>query len=223
MRVIVVRPARDSQFVNKSLISGKWVPISRIHPSIRDMVGGYKAARKPSFEHKAFKAELEAKKAWHDKIAQHPSHGREWQNKAGVYGTTLRQGGKNTGTSTVIMNDPLIRADSTGKRDFRRKKKQIWTHENAHAEPKRSAWRMASMDHNAGVGNQEVRLRRHGGEEGRADYLSQGHYSGYKDEFQRGYLDGPLGKNKHFIRAYKGVQDKMQAAGTKVRRQPGRR
>jgi hypothetical protein len=77
---------------------------------------------------------------------------------------------------------------------------------------------MASMDHTTGEGNHAVRSARHGGEEGRADYLSQGHYSGYKDKSQRGYLDGLVKQNPHFGAAYKNVQDKMQAAGTKVRK-----
>lgn len=192
--------------VHKSLINGKFVPISQISRAKRPKIGGYGKLKGVKPKQAEFKENAASTAAWRKTVARDPKEGRATLQYAGLAGATLRSGSKSSGKSTVIINHHGIAANSSSRRNYRKNLKMVQTHENAHAGPKRSSYRLAQVTQSP---------RRTGREEGRADFLAMGHHSGYKSKMERSYSDSG-GK---FGQGYREVQDKMRAAGTKVRKE----
>lgn len=171
---------------------------------------------------------------------------------------TLRTGGKNTGKSHIFHN-PDAKGSFLGSKMGNKHVAHAVPHEQAHADPRRSQFRMAQVMSSP---------RKQGMEEGRADFLAAGHYQGkaYKankyGERPTGYAmrahasndpdtrkmlkDGtkpkklqrmaaefgmdpltprqikdsikPVRDELRWTGGYKGVHDRMRAAGTKVKK-----
>lgn len=200
---------RKRKKVQKSLVNGKWLKSSQALDAYKkgQKVGGYAQQKGMTPAHKEIKEQTEAGSDWMKTVRQNPQKSHPTLGMLGLHGLAVRTGGKNTGKSTVLINPQAIARNSKGKRDYRKNKKMVLTHEHAHAEAKRSQYR----SHQLNASDTKM-----GREEGRADYLSQGHHSGYKTPLERSYLDNA--PNKEFGAAYKDVQNRMHRAGTKVRK-----
>lgn len=196
--------------VRKSLVNGKWLKSSEALAAYKKGLkpGGYGKAKGMTPAHAEIKEQTEAGSGWMKTVQQNPQKSQKTLGLLGLHGLAVRTGGKSSGKSTVLLNPQAIARNSGGKRDYRKNLKMVRTHEEAHAQPKRSQYRSHQLNSSD---------KKMGREEGRADYLSQGHHSGYKSPLERSYLDNA--PNKEFGSAYKEVQDKMHAAGTKVRKE----
>jgi hypothetical protein len=200
---------KKQQQVTKSLVNGKWLKSSEALHAYKQgqKVGGYAQQKGVTPAHKEIKEQSKAGSAWMKEVRQNPQKSHSTLGMLGLHGLAVRTGGKNTGHSTVLINPQAIARNSKGKRDYRKNRDMVRTHEEAHAQPRRSEYR----SHQLSASNTKM-----GREEGRADYLSQGHHSGYKTPLERSYLDNA--PSAEFGSGYREVQDKMQRAGTKVRK-----
>ena len=147
--------------IHKSLSGGVFKPITEMTGAERAAVGGYKAMRGATPEHKKFKRERKKQiKALMEHVDR---HGEGIKNRLGNQAGTYRIGGKSSGRSVIIGATP-------GKKD----RKLLMAHEAAHANPRRSAYRL----HHQIMGDPKKLFR----EEARADYISGGHFSQHPDE-----------------------------------------
>lgn len=145
--------------VSKSLSGKTFKPITQMTGKQRGKIlGSYKKLKGVSRSDKQWKKQHDEGKKIIGAHAEVAGSGIKHEPGAYPSALTFRTGGKKTGKSTVIGNAP------TGSM-----KNYLQTHESAHADVKRSAYRL----HGQILKNPEKTMR----EEARADYASGGHYT----------------------------------------------
>jgi hypothetical protein len=155
----------DHGWISKSLVGGVFKPAHALSTAERKAVGGYKKAKGVTSAHREFKAESAER---HKVLADHPpiknvgSHTLPFGSEG--QGATFRLGSKKGGRS-------VIRAAARNKSSYQ----QIVSHEQQHAKPRRSEYRL----HGQILKDPEKLMR----EEARADLHS--HYGHYKDTWKK--------------------------------------
>jgi hypothetical protein len=219
--------------VTKSLVNGKFIPVTKLTAAQRVAhKGGLKGAYKGGMnkEMAAFKAEHHdpaMKKTYRLMGSNNPNKTKRLANKGNFFfGAAIREGGPSAGRSKVAVNRKAIRMETEGDPERGRDMfAHTKAHEQAHADVKRSAFRV----HHQIPGSDYKKGR----EEARADYLAAGHHSGWKKYKNNAELSpypesarweknfhaendsAPKKPKSTFHEGYFGLMDQMKAKGVK--------